>query len=82
MIRIQSKKDGFRRCGIAHPARPTEYDTGVFSKAQLKALRAEPMLLVEEVPDSEGLTGEDGQAVDEIPVAKKPSGKKKVSAEE
>lgn len=51
MIRIRSKKDGFRRCGIAHPAGPVEYPNEKFSPEQIKALKAEPMLLVEEFPD-------------------------------
>lgn len=51
MIRIRSKKDGFRRCGMAHPAGPVEYPNEKFTPAQLKILRAESMLLVEEIPD-------------------------------
>jgi len=51
MIRIKSKKDGFRRCGIAHPATPMEYPDDRFSKEELRILKAEPMLVVEVVPD-------------------------------
>ena len=51
MIRIRSKKDGFRRCGMAHPAGPVEYPNEKFTPAQLKVLKAEPMLWVEEIPD-------------------------------
>jgi hypothetical protein len=51
MIRITSKKDGFRRCGIAHPATPTEYPDGHFKKAVLAELQAEPMLTVELVKE-------------------------------
>ena len=47
MIRITSKKDGFRRCGVAHPDKPTEYDDGHFNKKELARLKAEPMLIVE-----------------------------------
>jgi len=47
MIRITAKKDGFRRCGIAHGKEPVEYPDDRFSPAQLKQLRAEPMLVVE-----------------------------------
>lgn len=47
MIRITSKIDGFRRAGVAHPAAPTEYPDDEFSKEQLAALKAEPMLIVE-----------------------------------
>ena len=47
MIRITSKKDGFRRCGIAHPATPTEHPDGRFTEKELKILQAEPMLVVQ-----------------------------------
>lgn len=46
MIIISSKKDGFRRCGVAHPAAPTEYPDGSFTPEQLTQLQAEPMLVV------------------------------------
>jgi hypothetical protein len=46
MITITSKQDMFRRCGIAHPARPTEYPDDAFSPDQLEILRAEPMLTI------------------------------------
>ena len=47
MIRITAKKDGFRRCGIAHGKEPVEYPNDRFSPAQLDQLQAEPMLVVE-----------------------------------
>ncbi len=52
MIRIRSKKEGFRRCGIAHSEKPVDYPDDKFSKKELAALKAEPMLLVEELPDA------------------------------
>lgn len=52
-IRITAKQDGFRRCGIAHPATPTEYPGDQFSKKELEQLKAEPMLVVEEIPEAE-----------------------------
>ena len=54
MIRITSKKDGFRRCGVAHPKVATDHPDGRFSKKQLGLLKSEPMLVVEEVADSPG----------------------------
>ncbi len=48
MIRITAKKDGFRRCGIAHGKEPTDYPDNRFSKGDLEILQAEPMLVVEE----------------------------------
>lgn len=47
MIRIKSLKDGFRRCGVAHPVAWTEYRDDLFAAEELKRLRAEPMLQVE-----------------------------------
>lgn len=47
MIRITSKTDGFRRCGMAHPKEPTEYPDDRFSKKELDILNNEPMLFVE-----------------------------------
>ncbi len=44
MIRIVSKRDGFRRCGIAHTVAATEYPDDFFDEGQLQALEAEPML--------------------------------------
>jgi len=53
-IRIIAKRDGFRRCGIAHPETPTLYDSDEFSAEEVAALGAEPMLVVDlvEVDDA------------------------------
>lgn len=48
-IKIISLRDGFRRCGIEHPTGPVIHPEGTFTKAQIKKLMAEPMLVVEEV---------------------------------
>lgn len=47
MIRITSRKEGFRRCGIAHPAAPAIYPDDHFTDEELARLVAEPMLVVE-----------------------------------
>ncbi len=54
MIRITSKQEGFRRAGIAHTVSPREYPNDKFNPEQLKALKAEPMLVVAEIPDEGG----------------------------
>jgi hypothetical protein len=46
MIKIKSKRPGFRRCGMAHPAEWTEYPDDRFSAGELARLEAEPMLTV------------------------------------
>lgn len=51
MIRITSKQANFRRCGVAHPATPVDYPDDRFTKEQIKILKAEPMLFVQELPD-------------------------------
>jgi len=47
MIRITAKKDGFRRCGIAHSISATDYPDNRFSKKELEILGSEPMLVIE-----------------------------------
>lgn len=47
MIRITAKQDGFRRAGMAHTKEPKEYPDNKFTRDQLAALAAEPMLVVE-----------------------------------
>lgn len=50
-IIITAKRDGFRRCGIAHPGTPTTYQDDAFTAEQLQALQAEPMLVVHVTAD-------------------------------
>lgn len=47
MIRISAKREGFRRCGVAHHAAPTDWPEDAWSAEQLAVLQAEPMLVVE-----------------------------------
>lgn len=58
MIRITSKKDGFRRCGVAHPAAPTDYPDDRFTPEHLAALEAEPMLVVQRLDDPKATESE------------------------
>lgn len=51
MIRITSTIDGFRRGGLAHPKETTEHADDAFTKEQLKAIQAEPVLAVEIIAD-------------------------------
>lgn len=55
-IMITSKREGFRRAGIEHSETPTVYPDGRFTEAQLEALKAEQMLVVQDIEDPEGLT--------------------------
>ena len=47
MIRISSKREGFRRCGIAHTVEPVEYPDDRWSADELRRLQGEPMLTVD-----------------------------------
>lgn len=49
MIRITSRVPGFRRAGIEHPGHPIVYPKDRFTPEQLRALKKEPMLIVEEL---------------------------------
>ncbi|GGB55087.1 hypothetical protein GCM10011316_28970 [Roseibium aquae] len=50
VLRITAKpRDGFRRCGVHHPAEPVEHGAGRFSDAEIAVLKAEPNLVVEDL---------------------------------
>ncbi len=51
-IEITAKRAGFRRAGVAHADTPTVYAKDHFSDEQLEQLKAELMLVVNEVPDA------------------------------
>jgi hypothetical protein len=67
MITITSKKEGFRRLGVAHSQTPTTYDDGQFTAEELEILQKESMLIVvvtaekepEEPKSSKGKTGKE-----------------------
>ncbi|MCR1228292.1 HI1506-related protein [Klebsiella quasipneumoniae] len=45
-ITITAKRDGFRRCGVAHRDVPVTFPDGYFTDEQIAILRAEPALVV------------------------------------
>ncbi len=49
-IRIRSRRGGFRRCGVAHSAEPTDWPDNSWTDEQLETMAAEPMLTVERIP--------------------------------
>ena len=51
MIKIKSKREGFRRCGVAHTKEPVEHADDKFSVEEITALEADPMLTVTHVAD-------------------------------
>lgn len=46
-VRISAKRDGFRRCGLAHPKAATDHAVDLFTPAELERLLAEPVLVVD-----------------------------------
>ncbi|AHM72422.1 HI1506-related protein [Yersinia hibernica] len=52
-IQITAKRDGFRRCGMAHSDKTQTYADGHFSPSVLAELKAESMLIVTHVPDGQ-----------------------------
>jgi len=45
-IQITARREGFRRCGIAHSAKATTYEDGHFTQKQLAELESDPQLVV------------------------------------
>ena len=48
--RISSSVDGFRRAGVSHPKGPIDHPAGAFTREQVEAFMAEPVLKVTPVP--------------------------------
>jgi hypothetical protein len=61
-IIIASKKEGFRRCNMAHSIAPTEHPDDRFTADELERLLFEPLLTVVVVPNDAGNAGETGNA--------------------
>ena len=91
MLRIVSKRDGFRRCGVAHSGQATDYPMDRFSKKDRERLEAEDMLVVHEVEVEGGETktagrgggnsGNDPVVVDGAAAAKAEAEKAKADAD-
>ncbi|BBL70332.1 HI1506-related protein [Methylogaea oryzae] len=48
-LRVTAKREGFRRAGWNWSTAPIELPAANFSKEEIAALRAEPMLVVEDI---------------------------------
>ena len=60
MIRITAKrKQGFRRCGVFHPAEPVKHADARFTQAELAVLQAEPLLRVEVIAEQADVLPDD-----------------------
>jgi hypothetical protein len=61
MIRITAKRaQGFWRGGVFHPPTPVDHADDRFSPRMIEILRAEPMLVVEEIAEEPLIPEESG----------------------
>lgn len=49
-IKVKSKREDFRRCGIPHTIEEVIYPDDRFTPDEIARLQAEPMLTVERIP--------------------------------
>lgn len=66
-LRIVAKREGFWRCGVQHSTTAKIYPDGFFTPEQVARLKAEPMLIVDELP------ADDATALEVKEEPKKPS---------
>ncbi|MGQ6549774.1 HI1506-related protein [Serratia sp. IR-2025] len=52
-IQITARRDGFRRCGMAHSDKTQTYPDGHFTPAQLQELESESQLIVVRIDNSQ-----------------------------
>lgn len=67
-IQITAKRDGFRRCGIAHSDKTQTYADDHFTAAQLQALKAEDQLVVVHLSDQQLSAGGTGEGNEKLEV--------------
>jgi len=79
IVRIRSKRDGYRRCGVAHRKAATDHPASRFSEDELARLQADPVLTVELLagapadPAGDGSPSADGSgSSDQAEAADKP----------
>ncbi|HDL7478203.1 TPA: hypothetical protein PXN71_001338 [Yersinia enterocolitica] len=65
-IQITAKRDGFRRCGMAHSDKTQTYADGHFSSSVLAELTAEPMLVVSHVTDGQSANTDQSETLGQI----------------
>ncbi|HFP7877143.1 TPA: HI1506-related protein [Yersinia enterocolitica] len=65
-IQITAKRDGFRRCGMAHSDKTQTYADDHFSPSVLAELKAEPMLVVSHVTDGQSANTDQSEALGQI----------------
>ena len=60
IVRIKSARDGYRRCGVAHPKAATDHPADRFSAEELERLQADHVLTVELVDGELSSSSQDG----------------------
>lgn len=64
ILRITAKRDGYRRCGVAHPGAATDHEIDAFDAKQIETLKQDSMLIVQEL--DAGAAADTADAKDEI----------------
>ncbi|CAB1206759.1 MULTISPECIES: HI1506-related protein [Serratia] len=67
-IQITARREGFRRCGIAHSAKTTTYEDGHFTPKQLAELGNDPQLVVVRI--AAGVATDDQDLDKQLPLAR------------
>ncbi|MBC3228354.1 HI1506-related protein [Serratia fonticola] len=65
-IQITARREGFRRCGIAHSEKTKTYPDGFFTEKQLKELEKESQLIVVRIDDSKPAVIAGGPALEDV----------------
>ncbi len=50
VLRVSAKRDGYRRCGVEHNG-TVDHPAGIFTAEQVDVLKADPLLVVQEVEE-------------------------------
>ncbi len=50
-VRIIARREGWRRCGVAHSIEPKIHEAGSFTEDEVRALLADPQLIVDVAPE-------------------------------
>ncbi len=65
-IQITARRDGFRRCGMAHSDKTQTYPDGHFTPAQLQELESESQLIVVRIDNSQPAVISSGPTLEDV----------------
>ncbi len=67
MLFIQSKTDGFRRCGVVHSSKGKEFPDDQFTEEELEILNNDPdIIMVAGDPDGSGNKPPEGPSLEDL----------------